>query len=217
MSLSCRGHGNMQVLEIWCCSSVHLLPSVLWLCNPSLVKLRKTLNSPFIFNFRKLSHHAFLWISFFSSPSLLHLPSYTFFFFSNSFLLLSSSSASSSAASQIHLSFFPPSMWLQPFPHPTSNQPYSAFRWSSDGPQVYFYLSVHEAPFLHLHLPNTTPFTPSPFSTGTKRCRASFSALGSPAISVALYIFLLSANIYIKSVGNWEATWHFIHLGDCFF
>lgn len=81
MSLSCRGHGNMQVLEIWCCSSVHLLPSVLWLCNPSLVKLRKTLNSPFIFNFRKLSHHAFLWISFFSSPSLLHLPSYTFFFF----------------------------------------------------------------------------------------------------------------------------------------
>lgn len=42
--------------------------------------------------------------------------------------------------------FSPPSMWLQPFSHPTSNQTYSAYWWSSKGPQVDVYLSLHEAP-----------------------------------------------------------------------
>lgn len=56
--------------------------------------------------------------------------------------------------------FSPPSMWLQPFSHPTSNQTYSAYWWPSEGPQVDFYQSLHEAPPLLLQLP--TSQTPSP-------------------------------------------------------
>lgn len=67
---------------------------------------------------------------------------------------------------QRHLSsisvFSPPSMCLQPFSHPTSNQTYSACWWSSNGPEVEFYLSMHEAPSLHIvlftpHFQLTTP------------------------------------------------------------
>lgn len=203
MCLSCRGHGNMQFLEIWCCSHMFICCH---LCCDSwirlLVKLRKSLNSPFIFTFLKLSRHVFLWLSFSSSPSLLRLPPCASFFFQvvPSLLLLLL------LLPQLPLRsisvFSPPSMWLQPFSHPTSNQPYSALRWSSHGPQVDFYLSVHEAPFLYCHLPNTTPSPPTPLSTGMKMCSTSYSALGSTAVSVAPYIFLLSVNIYIKSVDS---------------
>jgi len=41
--------------------------------------------------------------------------------------------------------FSPPSMWSQPFSHPTSSQTYSAYRWSSKRPQVDFYLIMHDA------------------------------------------------------------------------
>lgn len=58
--------------------------------------------------------------------------------------------------------FSPPSMWLQPFSHPTSNQTYSAYWWSSKGPQVDFYLSMHEASSLHLHFPTQHPLNSHP-------------------------------------------------------
>lgn len=123
---------------------------------------------------------------FFESPllSLLHLPTYGSFFLQNLPSLLLPFCLSLSDISRPSL-FFPPSMWLQPFSHPTSNQPCSAFWSSSDGPQVDFYLSVHEAPFLHLHPPNNIPSPPTPSSV--KRRTASCSL-------VTLYIFLLSAN-----------------------
>lgn len=58
--------------------------------------------------------------------------------------------------------FSPSSMWLQPFSHSTSNQTYSAYWWSSKGPQVDFYLSLHEALPLYLHLPTHHPLSSSP-------------------------------------------------------
>lgn len=68
---------------------------------------------------------------------------------------------------QRHLSsisvFSPPSMCLQPFSHPTSNQTYSACWWSSNGPQVDFYLSMHEAPSLHILLLTPPLPTHQPF------------------------------------------------------
>lgn len=125
---------------------------------------------------------------FFESPllSLLHLPTYGSFFLQNLPSLLLPFCLSLSDISRPSL-FFPPSVWLQPFSHPTSSQPCSAFWWSSDGPQVDFYLSVHEAPFLHLHPPNNIPSPPTPSSAGVERRTASCSL-------VTLYIFLLSAN-----------------------
>lgn len=155
----------------------------------SLVKLRKTLNSPFNITFLKLSH---LWVSFSSSHFLLYPPSYASFCFQIFPSLLLLLCFSLSCISDPSLSFFPPSMWLQPFSHPTSNQPYTAFRWSSDGLQVDFYLSVHEAPFLHLQLPNTTSSPPTPLSTGMKRCRnliLSITAWQHCRQCCALYLF----------------------------
>lgn len=53
--------------------------------------------------------------------------------------------------------FSPPSMCLQPFSHPTSNQTYSAYWWSSKGPQVDFYLRNAWSPFSAPLLSNPTP------------------------------------------------------------
>lgn len=148
----CRGHGNMQVEEIWHHSRAHgALPPPRCGSWSICSNVEEASQPSFYTPPADLNCHIMLFIE---SPllSLLHLPTYGSFFLQNPPPLLLLFCLSLSYISHPSL-FFPPSMRLQPFSHPTSNQPYSAFRWSSDGPQVAFYLSVHEAPFLHLHLP----------------------------------------------------------------
>lgn len=102
-----------------------------------------------------------------SSP--FHLSAYDSVYL-QSFLSLSLSFPPPPLLTRRHLRsisvFSPPSMWLQPFSHPTSNQTYSAYWWSSKGPQVDFQLSMHEAPSPHLHSPTQHPlnFNPQPLS-----------------------------------------------------
>lgn len=103
LKCACPAEG-METCRFWRFDAVHMFICRHLCCdlNPSLVKLRKILNSPFIFKCHIMP--------FFESPSPLVLPSFIYLpmlsSFSKSFLLCSSSSASSSAASQIHLCLF---------------------------------------------------------------------------------------------------------------
>lgn len=129
MCLSCRGHGNMQVLEIWCCSYV-LLKCLLCLSNPSLVQLGKTFNSSFIF---LTSSNGHIMPFFESSSSSLVLPSYIYLpmlcSLSKFFLLYSSSCISD--PSVFFSSFHVTAAIFSPYLEPAILSLSMILRWSA--------------------------------------------------------------------------------------